>query len=1222
MTDLTIRDVFDLPPSIPRCIVKIQDFDDEQTLQENIRDYVMTDHVATEMARLVERIVTSCERHEAGEGHYLHGSFGSGKSHFMAILGLILRNHPAIWSKDHPAIRAIQSRHGAWLTQHPVLVIPVYMLGQTNLRSALYSAANDRLKRLDLPPCDFSDADKVIAAFRADAGRYGNVVYSQFEEATGLSRTRFDRLAAGNQDERDDLARHILAFRTPGRSERTQLYPDKFSDGIAALTRHAATLGFAGVVFLIDELILFLTGKKASREYLSEFNDLAALADNSALDRALPLWVIVSKQRSIADTIPEDGSEQQIRESMDFHKDRFPETTDLSDIELVPVVQHRVLRPQPGMDAVLTEVVEATLGGLSHEVRETLLHDLTVQDFRNVYPFHPALMRTLMDVSVRLSRERTAIRLLYELLILRHPDLPVGSLVPYTSIFDLVFGEGSNISSDSLKKDELDAVRETYYGRLAPIISGAYGESEQARRAHLIVKSALLCGLSKTMRDAVTVERILHLNYQDLRGRTPFGSYQAIAQILAELDNRSELVHFTPNPANPALGVVSITLAEGAQLSDVLKRVQVNWRQRLDACVGLMKEVMECPIQNAEIPNYERIWRGSRRRGRVRFANVAALSTNDLQIANGDEFTLFVDYPFDNEAGRTRADDLQVIQRAGDRLPRIPIGFWLPAEFAPDDLRDLDEYARLLEIEGNPALYFEDYGRTQRQALESKLVGQKGSKATALRKRLDEVYRGQDASVRFLDPAITPSLDAETVGSALDRIADAVCDRLYPYHPRFATEANQRALGRLLNDFLVPAALGGGTVPRNAELDGWLTRLGEPLELAERGAANWTLRLQSRYLSKLEELAAGKRVDADKIRRGLTEAFGFNRDLSDTFLLYLTRGRGYRALRKDKPAVDVDYGGLDGLILERGERLQAHEWANVKELAKTAWQVMPAATELTVAAQDQVWRQLNAAANGARSDLQAARKRLAEALAMVNAVATTHTAERAENAEALLSPSATSAFSAVNLGAEPARLAELDAALDLNALASRSDLDPYEGLRSLLNWAPAEGSGVTRDTAVQRITQRQSTKVTLDDLATDTIGRIATLAEGGNPDAAVALAELGAFLAASSATADLTSHVASWRDRANRIIDAALRTPMIPREVVPDPKETVVKPPVREGRKPLRVTSAQVAIGGVTTALDAHALESVIGPFLEQVGAVAENSEQEIMVNIVIRQAE
>ena len=70
------------------CIVKIQDFNDEQTLQENIRDYVMTDRVAAKMARLVDRIVISCERQEAGEGHYLHSSFGAGKWHSMAILGM------------------------------------------------------------------------------------------------------------------------------------------------------------------------------------------------------------------------------------------------------------------------------------------------------------------------------------------------------------------------------------------------------------------------------------------------------------------------------------------------------------------------------------------------------------------------------------------------------------------------------------------------------------------------------------------------------------------------------------------------------------------------------------------------------------------------------------------------------------------------------------------------------------------------------------------------------------------------------------------------------------------------------------------------------------------------------------------------------------------------------------------------------------------------------
>jgi hypothetical protein len=177
MSNLTIRDTFDLPTEIPSCIVQIIDFDDEQVMQQNIRDYVVTDKVAAEMERLVDRIIASCVRHEAGQGHYLHGSFGSGKSHFMAILGLILENKAAVWTKEHPTIRRIKARHEAWLNRHKILVVPIYMLGQNKLQTACYNAANARLERLGYPPCEFSDAGKVIANFQADAARFGDVVY-------------------------------------------------------------------------------------------------------------------------------------------------------------------------------------------------------------------------------------------------------------------------------------------------------------------------------------------------------------------------------------------------------------------------------------------------------------------------------------------------------------------------------------------------------------------------------------------------------------------------------------------------------------------------------------------------------------------------------------------------------------------------------------------------------------------------------------------------------------------------------------------------------------------------------------------------------------------------------------------------------------------------------------------------------------------------------------
>ena len=66
MTALTIRDVFDLPPSIPRCIVKIQDFDDLKAGVSRIRNRVIV-RVLRELSLVKEwgtgyrRVTQACE---------------------------------------------------------------------------------------------------------------------------------------------------------------------------------------------------------------------------------------------------------------------------------------------------------------------------------------------------------------------------------------------------------------------------------------------------------------------------------------------------------------------------------------------------------------------------------------------------------------------------------------------------------------------------------------------------------------------------------------------------------------------------------------------------------------------------------------------------------------------------------------------------------------------------------------------------------------------------------------------------------------------------------------------------------------------------------------------------------------------------------------------------------------------------------------------------------
>ena len=69
------------------------------------------------------------------------------------------------------------------------------------------------------------------------------------------------------------------------------------------------------------------------------------------------------------------------------------------------------------------------------------------------------------------------------------------------------------------------------------------------------------------------------------------------------------------------------------------------------------------------------------------------------------------------------------------------------------------------------------------------------------------------------------------------------------------------------------------------------------------------------------------------------------------------------------------------------------------------------------------------------------------------------------------------------------------------------------------------------------------------DLQTDTLHRIVTLAQGNKPKAQAAWEEVCRFLAAPEEEAELTSHVVSWADRANQIIDEALKAPTKPEDL-------------------------------------------------------------------------
>src|SRR4029077_17549864 len=113
-------------------VVKLRELDPNSDEAEQLaRDYVITPAVEKELPRILDDMKQVYDRGEE-YGRFIHGSFGSGKSHFMTMLSLLLEGGPTAWKKFRPLLNAHrdakQSKgadaadHEAWLAKAGLLV--------------------------------------------------------------------------------------------------------------------------------------------------------------------------------------------------------------------------------------------------------------------------------------------------------------------------------------------------------------------------------------------------------------------------------------------------------------------------------------------------------------------------------------------------------------------------------------------------------------------------------------------------------------------------------------------------------------------------------------------------------------------------------------------------------------------------------------------------------------------------------------------------------------------------------------------------------------------------------------------------------------------------------------------------------------------------------------------------------------------------------------------
>ena len=252
----TISDAYILPsPEDIRAmgfVVKLREADAaSDEVKQLVKDYVITPAVEQAMPQILDDMKQVFDRGE-DYGRFIHGSFGSGKSHFLTMLSLLIEGAAPAQDKFRPLLAAHResvrgkgrdaANHAEWLERANLLVVRVHMLSvrgrTTSLDRAIYDGLNQALKRRGKQPFEFLNVDAIFAEVRREAQDYGDIVWKRLETAGIVGgREDFEAIAGGSPQARERFARSWLAHK--GRNPGDAGIDPRWSDGLKRMGEHA-----------------------------------------------------------------------------------------------------------------------------------------------------------------------------------------------------------------------------------------------------------------------------------------------------------------------------------------------------------------------------------------------------------------------------------------------------------------------------------------------------------------------------------------------------------------------------------------------------------------------------------------------------------------------------------------------------------------------------------------------------------------------------------------------------------------------------------------------------------------------------------------------------------------------------------------------------------------------------------------------------------------------
>ncbi len=917
-----IKELIDIPDSIQTGDFVLRLAEDINRPDVVLGNYVVTPELSTCFDAALS-FIGSAVQNRTSKATYLHGSFGSGKSHFMAVLHLILQGNSA--ARGIPELATVIQKHNEWLAGKKFLLVPYHMIGAHDMESGVLGNYVDFMRKTHpdapTPPVYMSTA--IINQANAERSTYGDKLFfgrlNEGQDGGGgwgeleaaWDAVSFDEAAAAPPDLESHLRLVSTLLKTVASSHAEVVSHRggnfvRFDKGLSLISQHAKSQGYDAMILFLDELILWLAMNSADLGFVKrEAAKLTNLVEAQSAERPIPLISFVARQRDLRELVGDHvpGAEKlSFSDSLDWQQGRF-NTITLEDRNLPAIAEKRVLRcrNQAARDE-LDAAFEKTAKLKDNVMSILLTQEGNQKMFRQVYPFSPALVQTLIAVSSVLQRERTALKVMMQLLVDHRETLQLGEIIPVGDLFDVV-AHGDEAFSQEMAI-HFDNAKRLYHQKLLPVLEKDNGIRQedveqlphddprriQFRNHDRLVKTLLLSALVPEVESlrALTAEKLAALNHGSIKSPIPGKEAAEVLRLVKKWRGSVGEINIGEE-ANPT---ISVQLS-GVDTATIIEQA----RQTVDNQGNRIRRVRQMLFEQLGIAgegDFEQLhdfwWRNTKRSCSVLFRNIRELPASSLEN-NDSDWKLIIDFPFD-EPGHGPRDDLSKIQEFMQSQPEGDKTIcWVPSFFSQEALADLGILVALEHVlTGERFGQFTNHLSPQdRQSAKSILESQRNQLRQRVQNHLDAAYgldsltQGSLDTTHDLDlneqyvslcPGFVPQPPvAANLGGAMQHLLSQALEHEFPAAPFFEAEVKASSLKKVYEHVSPVTQVADGRIEINKPQRPVVRQIANHLLVGELGVDKTHFVLGQHWKSHFSRKAAetGSAMSVGQLRKWIDD---------------------------------------------------------------------------------------------------------------------------------------------------------------------------------------------------------------------------------------------------------------------------------------------------------------------------------------------------------------